>query len=334
MSYLIEEYTSLANYHGRPTKSNPASLKATKLDLINSAIMVGLGQGKKYYPTQEFLRWRIRTILTFIDIDKSTRYFTYKNTKALEKTEKANISFFVGMIFAHLYMVKNKKVRYLQHLDSHNITYKIKKNKKNVPDLFGVSPDGKTGYLVEAKGSINYISKNVIDKANAQLKAIDSVEYISNGSKKIYSDAKNNMARLISATGSNSKKQLKQVIIDPIGEQSRILTVSKDIMVYNYYINLIQLLKDSKNEEIILENENAQQAFITIPIPSLNISIGVLKNIYEMFTNASYNQPQFISEKIDSILRNVNPVSKEHISLQSNGILVLDNENNQRYLTF
>ncbi len=124
MVYHFKKYASVEDYGKKKEAVFKESYGVTKLDVMRSSIMVGLSTKGFKNLKREIAEWKFKTISTFVDLDKTPFVIKEEYVKQLETSEQITVSYFIGMVSAHLYMQKYHNVRYLEHL---KLEDKIKK---------------------------------------------------------------------------------------------------------------------------------------------------------------------------------------------------------------
>lgn len=348
---MIVSYNYYSNYakyegdkKGKIPLTNIKNLKVNRLSLFRSAVIVGLApQGYKAISV-EVKKWKIKTVDTFVDT--STKSLKFKNIQDLESSEKVAVSYLLGMVFAHLHMQKIYKIRHLEHLSNSKITPISFTGQKKQPDLWGFNRKRRKpiSYLVEAKGTSkehNYFELKAINRAVTQLSAIDEINYTtSKVGLRVFNKSKKNLKKLIVATHPNKKSEIIQKIIDPDNPERRKIDIDGDELVYKYYYHLIVWLKSEKNREITIKFNSEEKKFIVINISDTNISIGVLKEIYDFFNNIvveeedykkkTYKKEDFVDSdyKINKYLNNLKGIDEfeGNISLGTDGVIAFENQ--------
>jgi len=201
------------------------SLSIDWYDLIWAAITVGKknkSQISKHgiYSIYEIIN-RSTLVWTSLKSDSSDLVKTdiYKD---MDPTEKAFISFSLGMMVSKLFSDKLLNVPWLEHISNFSGTLKTYGKTKSRPDLIGLNNRGEY-VIVEAKGRTNEFDSIAQLKAKSQSKVIASV----GGNKPI----------LRVASQSYFKNCLKVHFEDPEGidEESIDLEISEDDFFRTYY---------------------------------------------------------------------------------------------------
>lgn len=329
MGIKYNKYNNLTGYLAR-NYSSKRHLNANKLTLIRGALIVGTAPRGHLVFSKELIDWKISTICTFVD---SNRPFSIKNIDQLEISEKANVAYFIGMVFAQIHMQIIYNVRHLEHLSNTNISMlRYNKGDLQIPDLWGICNKTGISYLVEAKGSttsMDYFSNSVVRKAISQLNVVRQINYtipltISN----IYSQHNNNLERLVIATHPDSNGEIMQQIIDPREGKEKIIDIDGNELVYKYYINLIKILQAEETEKINIMNLQ----FRVIKLNTNNYSIGILEEIYQLYDSEIKSEIHFrvnkVLDKLEEIY--INEFENEMYSIGIDGVIVLENNKEKK----
>lgn len=327
MTIYYKTYDTFSNYEQKIKKVNSdGKYSVNRFDLLKASVMVGLPPATRKKLDKDVTRWKIYNIITFIDTESQ---FSIKNRNHLEQSEKTTIGYYVGMVFAQIYMQKEKKVRHMLHLKDSNIEV-ITSGSKRSPDLWGVDQSNQS-FLVEAKGSIfsrNALNIKSIKNAKDQLDPVKGIKYSVNGVTTLFDRNNNNLKKLIIATHPNKQDEMLQHIIDPDGGK-KIIEIDGDYLIYDYYSPLVRLiaLEDSQ----IVKLPKMKKKFRIIYFDVLGCYIGILEEIYHIihpFVVVDIPVSNLI-EQVDSVLDELtnNPYDSsknENISLEIDGIVAFD----------
>lgn len=351
MEYHFKKYDSVDDYEDKKEAAFKGTYGITKLDVMRSSIMVGLSTKGFKDLKPEIAEWKFKTISTFVDLDKTPFVIKDEYIKQLETSEQITVSYFIGMVFAHLSMQKYHKVRYLEHLKNEGIEAIPYKDKKQRPDFWGIGEkedenekedknkkeDENISYLVEAKGSAipnTRMALKAVTKAKEQLEAIREIRYTNPDGNVIYYNNPSDLKKLIIATHPDKDHTVLQHIIDPTGADGIIIEVNGNESVFKHYYNLIKWLKRERSYEICFDNslQKIRPCFIVVELKELGISFGVLKEIFTLFEklveNETYNLSNFdgIRKKTNKILENYKKVfihiNNEQNSVGIDGVIV------------
>lgn len=332
--YIPYEYFSkVADYNNNVASSGMIG-GINKYSIIRSAIMVGLATKGYRKLSKEVKEWKVKTIDTFVDLNSNPLIF--KNIEQIETSEKGAVSFFVGMVFAHLFMQKKYNIRHLEHLKNDGINVIPFKDRKERPDLWGFNKVTGKSYLVEAKGSTTprrKMAKKTVVVAEKQLGAVKQIKYHTSGSPTMtFDESMNNLNRLIVATFSNENNEVTQHIIDPSDSNEIHVEINGDESIFKYYYNLISWLQTADQRSITLTINGEDISFIVIELSNLDVSIGVSERIYKYFNQIITKEKEYKKEDfkgsnkvINNILDEITEINntEESISLGIDGVVVL-----------
>lgn len=334
-------YKDFPNYEMNH-RDHEGNIYINRLTLIRNAITVGLGPKKIKYLNKDLLEWKVSNILTFIDSNKG---YSFKNIDNLESTEKVTVAYYIGMVFAQLYMEKRCKTRFLLHLNSPGITVRNYLERSLKPDFFGIDKN-KNGYLIEAKGTLQragrFSTKKKIEKAVHQLESVSRVEYRSSGSFHIFSQhiPSQYLNKLVIATHPNvlnkGNLDIKQHIIEvhpcfnshtPYNPYEMSITFDVNKTIFHHYIALKEMISLAENNILVELRQIPGTTFRMISLNKLNCSIGLSEEIYQTLNTDAANQGLYeqINSTLDRIeIREAN-INQESFSLGSDGIIVVGN---------
>lgn len=314
MGYSYNFYSTVADYENKnPSFPNMQPVSVNRSSLIKAAVSVGTLPGVSINLTKEVIEWKTSMMLAFIN---SKAGFKIKNINQLEGSEKGAVGYFLGMVFAHIYMQEKYGVRVLSHLAHLGKSVKKVPGAKKDPDLWGISEKDGMSYLVEAKGSTNRKAHfdggkfKIINKAKLQLEAVDRVEYKYKGKIITYSNSNGNLTKLIAATHPNLNGEIIQHIIDPENSEGEVLKIDGDELIYSYYSNLVKLIKSSGNEVISL-TPSTRMKFRVIKLEKLNYTVGILESIYSTvnsYVEIEEKSKNFEVSFLEGINENVNTI--------------------------
>lgn len=344
MVYQFKKYDSVEDYGKKKEAVFKESYGVTKLDVMRSSIMVGLSTKGFKNLKREIAEWKFKTISTFVDLDKTPFVIKEEYVKQLETSEQITVSYFIGMVFAHLYMQKYHNVRYLEHLKNEGIEAIPYKDKKQRPDFWGIGEnegeDEKEGeskkedenlsYLVEAKGSTipnTRLALETIKKAEKQLDAIREIRYTNPYGKVIRYNNPNDLKKIIIATHPAKDHTVLQHIIDPMGADGIEIEVNGNESVFKHYYNLIKWLKNEHTNEIRFDypQQKIRAYFIVVELKELGISFGLLKEIFTLFETLVEKETYSLSD-FDGIREKTNKVVEHykkafiHINNEENSV--------------
>lgn len=245
----------------------------TMEDFIKAIITCGMPM---YYLTPTITRSRLNEInykmyalFTLIEFDSTSKYIKLrKEIKYLDASEKATLSYYLGMVLTKYISYKEYGQDYLVHLNimEKNNTIKFYNiDKKLCPDLIGYCIKNGKFSVFEAKGRIRKTTA-AIEKA---LEQVQNINYIA-GSKPVYGVAQMSYF---------NNGELYVVAIDPVDEGEKEIELLKNGLnqyISLYYKPVIELFDEGN--EIIFDNEkicsiyryDKLQFMIEIPIRLYN----------------------------------------------------------------
>ncbi|WP_144555712.1 hypothetical protein [Bacillus pumilus] len=329
-------------HYDKNWRDDEGNIDINRLTLIRNAITVGLGSKKIKNLNKDLLDWKVSNILTFIDSDNG---YSFKNLDNLESTEKVTVAYYIGMVFAQIYMQQKHKTRFLLHLNSPEIKVTNYPNKFLKPDFFGID-NKRSVYLIEAKGTLQragrFTTLDNIRKAVEQLEAVNTVEYHLSGNSYIYSQhlPSQYLNKFVIATHPNALNKgnidIKQHIIEvhqcfnsniPYNPNENSITFDINKTIYHHYIALKEMISIAENNTVIELRQIPGTTFRMISLNKLNCSIGLSEEIYQILNTDAVNQGLYeqINSTLDRLEMRDSYINQESFSLGYDGIIVIDN---------
>ena len=173
----------------------------------------------------------VYSALNYLEIDKDALMY-------LDASERAVVSYYIGMIFTKIISRRVFGVEYLVHLKRFNEYYHTKVSEKNnkEPDFIGLDKSENQYSLFEAKGRMRY-SSNTLNKAKDQFDSIKDI----GGQTPCLKAA-------IMTTLSSRGHILKAFINDPRGEGEYSIDIRKEDILLNYYEPLVELAEEIRTK--------------------------------------------------------------------------------------
>lgn len=240
----------------------------TSDELIHAIITCGM---PRYYLTNSALNERIPELLYKInviecaleeeaDTTDPTRSILVlsKKLKYLDQSERAVLSYYLGMFFTKLISKKIFSIQYLVHLSIAELNKTITFSTDKRPDLIGFNLSNNEYSVFEAKGRINFI-KATLDKAFNQTKAIKEIS----GYKPTLRVA--NMTYF-------KKRILNSYIKDPEAKGDLCIDFTPEAVLKQYYQPIFELVTPDSiavNQQYYSVNINLpEQRNLTISVPN------------------------------------------------------------------
>ncbi|OAB32991.1 hypothetical protein [Paenibacillus glacialis] len=296
-------YASVSDYMRRNV-SLSGNYYSNKLTLLRGALIVGLAPKSNLMLPKEVIEWKLSTVIGFVDYNPTS--FEIKNTYLLETSEKVTVAYFLGMVFAQIYMQSHYGVRHLEHLKNRSILATSLPGDNKNPDLWGLNNRTMVSYLVEAKGSTkksDYFDNGNVTKAESQLGAVTQIDYTASGKGNVtFNQISSNLNKLIIATHPNMNREVTQHVIDPIDGEQKIIKVNGDELIYKYYSNLIKIIKEESSDII----EVLGLEFRVIELKKFDFSIGVIEDIYKLLESKVSLEQQITMETVTGLNQTIN----------------------------
>lgn len=274
-------------------------IEITKEEFLKSVITCGMPM---YYLTPSIscsrkmeISYKLYAILSLIEFDSVSGYIRLrKEIRYLDASEKATLSYYLGMVLTRFISSREFKQDYLVHLNILEKTNSIKYkniNKKLRPDLIGYNKTSQKFSVFEAKGRL----RKKIATLEKALEQVQNVNYIA-GSKPSYAVAQLSYFK---------NNELYVVAVDPVEEGNKKIEFNDNCLVQYfklYYEPIISLFKES--DQIKIENEKSTAL---LEINGLVFYIELPTNIYSAFSNNEFSMKHLIREndKFDNDLINV-----------------------------
>lgn len=151
-------------------KNGPGSVTTTWPELVHAAITVGRRGWRDVlrHGRYSLFEMSYRAAVLLANLQRSRGQIVKSDAyHALDPSEKAAVSYFIGLTLANLMARRMFKVRWLMHLDVYQRSLHPSLSASGRPDLVGSSRLGRW-YVIEAKGRSNGVSKGLVDRAKDQ----------------------------------------------------------------------------------------------------------------------------------------------------------------------
>lgn len=280
---------------------NKQDLNITLPELIWGCISVGkFGLFDiTYFGVKSFheIFFKLHLFYANLDIDISSgRFIKSSLYDTLDPSEKAVVSYYLGMACTKVFSYKFFNTPWLYHLSNINLITITFMPGDSRPDLIGQDVKG-NWIVVEAKGRTNGYCSKTMQVAKKQTKQINQI------------NGKNPILRV--AFQSHFNKHLELAVEDPPEPDSNAKDLNFDgaIAIRDYYKYLVNLLKDSN-----LSQKTIHGSIRIIEFHENGLTIGLLESIIEAWD--SDNDLISIREKLglNSLLttdRNNNSIKPE-----------------------
>lgn len=197
-----------------------------------------------------------------------------ENLRYLDPSEKAALSYYIGMFFTKLISSKIFHVQYLVHLSIAQMNHTITFQGNNRPDLIGYNLRYGNYSVFEAKGRIRFVRSTL----NNAYKQTQTIQYIS-GQKPSLRAA--NMTYF-------KRNVLHSYICDPEGNGDLSIDFSPEKVLRQYYQPVYELISanhdTSQNTIEPLWNQNRYFAHIFLP-EQHSVTVSLPSVIYRIFSD-------------------------------------------------
>lgn len=282
------------------------NVEITIEEFIKSIITCGMPM---YYLTPSIthsrtmeISYKLYALLTLIEFDSVSGYIRLrKEIKYLDASEKATLSYYLGMVLTRFISYRQYGQDYLVHLNILEKTNSIKYkniNKKLRPDLIGYSITSNKFSVFEAKGNLR---KN-IGTVKKALEQVQNVNYIV-GTKPSYAVAQLSYFK---------NNELYVVAVDPVDEGNKEIKFNNDCLEQYfklYYEPIIGLFDEGNQIEV--ENE---KSISLLKINDFAFSIEIPAKLYFAIKNNEFRMENLKrdNEKFDSDLINIRLIEGEN----------------------
>lgn len=204
------------------------------------------------YSRRNEITYKLYALLTLLEFDSKNKYIKIrKEIKYLDASEKATLTYYLGMVMTKFISWNKYKQNYLVHLNILEKTNVVKYkhiHKKQRPDLVGYSVAGNCYSVFEAKGRLR---KNVHTITKA-LEQVQNVNYIA-GSQPQYA---------VAQLAYFKNDELYVVAVDPVEEGTKEIEFvegMQDKYFELYYKPIIELFDGSS--KVSVEEATRKAAF-------------------------------------------------------------------------
>lgn len=249
-------------------------------ELVKAIITCGM---PSYYLTTSItslrkneILYKVFAILSMISVEKEGEYIRLsEDVKYLDSSERAILSYYLGMVMTKYISQKKFSQDYLVHLsilEKNNTIIYNNINRKMRPDLIGWSKRNNQYSVFEAKGRYKK-NLSTIQKA---LEQVQNINYIA-GSKPSYAVAQMSHFK---------NGELFVVAVDPIGNGENGIKFDGDIEFdYKCYYEPIKVLFEDENT--IVHNDNVWS--VTYELDKITIDINIPDFLMESIKTDTYD---------------------------------------------
>lgn len=198
---------------------------------------------------EAFYRWSlIRMALE--QRSPTTRYLSRTDAaRTLDPSEKAAVSYFLGMTFCKLFATKCLNTPWLLHLDVFRPQLDLVLNARSRPDLIGKEHGSGDWYAFESKGRSNPIDSTVKDKAKLQAQRLVSVDQVA-------------CSMHIGAITYLRNDELQFYWRDPIPEKGNPIEIDLPPNSWRYYYQPVSEIIKNRDFDIKYDSENNRSIYI------------------------------------------------------------------------
>lgn len=265
--------------------SGDRSITTTWNELVHAAITVGRqGWGDVWkHGRHSFFEIIYRAMMLLANlrpfqgqIRKSDAY------RGLDRSEKAAVSYFLGLTFANLMARRLFRVQWMMHLDVYHNTLQPHLLDSGRPDLVGRDAKNRW-YVMEAKGRSNGLAGDVVVKAKEQTMKLLSV--------------RGKVPRLrVASIAFFSRGSLSMHLEDPVGQDIDGIdwNFTEDQFLRDYYDPFAVLVdqgdridESELNPTVSSETVNGIKFFVA-HLRDIDLEIGLAQSVYEIHRSGDY----------------------------------------------
>jgi len=242
-------------------------LNVSWADLIHASIMVGksaYAEVVRYGLSSKFeMLFKIAMLKANL-IEENGGYVKSKLYLSLDPTEKAAISYYLGMTMSYVVANKLLGIKRLVHLDNMRKAKRICFSGPMRPDLIG-EDNTDEWVVVEAKGRTNTYSQTAQNKAKQQSLSITSI----NGKK----------PKVHTACQTYFGKNMKIKFEDPEPEYEGLeIDINRERFLDEYYEPFTRV-------EDLKEVNYSEGEFFEISLEQTGVTVGIYRNMYEALSS-------------------------------------------------
>ncbi len=281
---LDKSSSKIKSINNTEISSGYVDVEITIEEFIKSVITCGMPM---YYLTPNItssrkneISYKLYALLTLIEFDSVSGYIRLrKEIKYLDASEKATLTYYLGMVLTRFISYREFGQNYLVHLNilekNNCVTYK-NQVKKLRPDLIGYNISSQKFSVFEAKGRLRK-KLATIEKA---LEQVQSINYIA-GSKPSYAVAQMSYFK---------NDELYVVAVDPVDEGDKEIKFKDGCMKEYfklYYKPIIKLFDEGSQIEI-----GNEASISLLEINDFTIQIEMPTRLYSLIKKNDFNMEE------------------------------------------
>ncbi len=283
-------YYEASNYLGNYANINTLNeefILCKKLDLYRAIVTVGNPAFLTWRKIKEFGLFRAvsdsvfqKCLLVQANIQSDLNgMMLHPIFNTYVSDEKRKVSYNLGMAVAKLYSERLLNIPNLIHIETlkkqQAVTFNAVGKKSKEPDLVGQTPDLRW-HIFEAKGMSNNQLAKKIQEGKDQAREVATIHNV----------APSTLSVCATHFGLD---RITSKIDDPAQDGDKIIEIDVNKYFNTYYLPFLSLEEtvqtSFKNQKI----ENIDYNYINIQTPKLNITIGLLSEVYELLKQGDWN---------------------------------------------
>ncbi|WP_309630964.1 hypothetical protein [Nocardioides zeae] len=201
---------------------------------------------------------RVACLTAYFDRGSGCRLHLTGAYRNLDPSEKAVVSFYVGMTFAKLYADKALHIPWMMHISRYEASWSVAYGANtNRPDLFGCNADGEWA-VVEAKGRAR-VTQKLVTKMQQQKSSVASIA----GVEPAY--------RFGSATRFEAGALKLRIVDPPARPRAQEVPINPAAWLLDYYGPIVDLLDDL--------NASYGSDGLAARLPGSGVEIGLVEGV-------------------------------------------------------
>jgi len=260
------------------------SMATTWPELVHAAITVGRRCWRDVFQHGRYSAFEVhyRAAMLLANLQQSQGQLRKSDAyRHLDPSEKAAVSYFIGLTLAKLMARKLLGVHWLMHLDVYHDYLRPGQLESGRPDLVGLDAR-REWHVIESKGRSNGLDGRVVDRAKAQTRKLGTVR----GKKPILR---------VASVAHFSRECLSLRLQDPVGqdEDAADWTFTEEEFLRDYYDPFVALIDQHGRWGTGESKTNAQREtvydteYLVSDLPDVDLAIGLDRRMYELHRSAN-----------------------------------------------
>ena len=280
MSNVIRITYRARDFSQGPVENGHGSIATTWPELVHAAITVGRRGWRDVlkHGRYSFLEMHYRAAMLLANLQQSASHIVKTDAyRSLDRSEKAAVSYFIGLTAAGLVARRLFDVRWPMHLDVYQQSLHPNLSRSGRPDLVGTDHLGRW-CVIEAKGRSNGIEGGLVAKAKDQTLKLRQV------------CGQEPRFRIASVAFFSRGGHLSLRLADPIAHHPHAVdwNFTENQFLRDYYQPFVNLLDRNIDASATvgkaeMESEDVDGMDILVaPLPDVDLRIGLARRIYDL----------------------------------------------------